>query len=222
PSAQADGLVVAAIPGREDTRDVLIVHPSHYHPDAPTLPLPAGTVVGTSAARRQAQLKALRPDLEARELRGNVPTRVEKLRSGEYGAIILASAGLRRLELDLSDLYPVPLAPEVFAPAPGQGALALECRADDTATRALLAQLDDPAARATVTAERALMARLQGGCQLALGASATLLPQGGVRLLAWYGGESFQASAATPEAAAAAVFERLQASGVLAAAGSGA
>jgi hydroxymethylbilane synthase len=215
PSAPFPGLTVAAIPGREDVRDVLVVHPSHFDADARGLPLPHGTIVGTSAARRQAQLRTLRSDLVVRELRGNVPTRVEKLRSGEYGAVLLASAGLRRLALDLSDLYPVPLDPDLLVPAPGQGALALECRTDDQETRSLLARLDDADTRATVLAERGLMARLEGGCQLALGATASRTGEGW-RLLAWYAGRSFEVTAPTPEAAAEAAFARLSEAGVLA------
>jgi hydroxymethylbilane synthase len=193
PSAVTPGLVVATIPEREDAREVLLIDPKAFDPSLEKLPVRFGAVVGTSAVRRQAQLEALRPDLERRELRGNVPTRVEKLRRGDYDAIVLALAGLKRLNLDLSDLKVCILEPEIFVPAPGQGALALECRNDDARTLGLLASLDNAEARLTVQTERGLMARLEGGCQLALGARALKLGAE-VSLLAWYGGRFYRAT----------------------------
>ena len=190
PSVETPGLTIAAIPQREDSRDVLLALPGVVD-SGRVLGLRAGTVVGTSAVRRQAQLEALDGSLELRELRGNVPTRIEKLRRGEYGAIMLAAAGLNRLQLELHDLHVQPLERTQFVPAPGQGALALECRTDDTETIALLAPLESPEARLTVSLERGLMARLEGGCQLALGASATHTGAG-LELLFWYGGRSYQ------------------------------
>ncbi len=192
PSAVTPGLTIAAIPAREDAREMLLINPNAFDSSALKLPVRLGASVGTSAVRRQAQLNALRPDLELRELRGNVPTRVEKLRRGDYDAIVLAVAGLKRLNLDLSDLEVITLEPEVFVPAPGQGALALECRTDDVQTLELLKTLDNLEARETVKIERGLMARLEGGCQLALGASAVKL-EDGVSLLAWYGGRFYKA-----------------------------
>lgn len=196
--AASVGLRLAAIPPREDPREVLLVRPQAVDADAPTLPVRKGARVGSSAVRRQAQLARLRPDLERLELRGNVPTRVEKLRRGDYEAILLAWAGLKRLGLDLSDLEVCVLEPRVLVPAPGQGALALECREDDTRLRRVLEKLDDPTARLTVGAERGLMARLQGGCQLALGASARVV-DGGLELLAWYGGRLYEAVGTDPQ-----------------------
>ena len=192
PSAITPGLKIAAIPEREDAREVLLINKSAFDSSLKKLPVRLGAVVGTSAVRRQAQLEVLRPDLERRELRGNVPTRVEKLRRGEYDAIVLAWAGLKRLNLDLQDLQVTILEPEVFVPAPGQGALALECRDGNARTLELLASLDNFEARETVQTERGLMARLEGGCQLALGASAKKL-EDGMSLLAWYGGNFYQA-----------------------------
>ncbi len=192
PSAVTPGLIIAAIPAREDTREMLLINPSAFDSSALKLPVRLGAAVGTSAVRRQAQLNVLRPDLELRELRGNVPTRVDKLRRGDYDAIVLAVAGLKRLNLDLHDLQVITLEPEVFVPAPGQGALALECHSDDVRTLELLKTLDDLEARETVQTERGLMARLEGGCQLALGASAVKL-EDGVSLLAWYGGRFYTA-----------------------------
>lgn len=186
PSGATLGLVIAAIPEREDARDVLLARPQAVDASRP-LGVCAGAVLGTSAVRRRAQARFLDASLELRELRGNVPTRVEKLRRGEYDAIVVAAAGLNRLGLELNDLYVRTLEPHVFVPAPGQGALALECRVDDATTRAALQTLDCAAAQDTVAAERGLMARLQGGCQLALGAWAKL-ESDGVHLLAWYEG----------------------------------
>jgi hydroxymethylbilane synthase len=198
PSAITPGLTIAAIPEREDAREVLLIQPNAFDSSAEKLPVRLGAVVGTSAVRRQAQLSSLRPDLKPRELRGNVPTRVEKLRTGEYSAIILAAAGLKRLNLDLHDLKVVTLEPEVFVPAPGQGALALECRSDDARTLSLLDVLDDSEARETVQTERGLMAKLEGGCQLALGASAVRL-EDGVSLLAWYSGCFYRATGSSED-----------------------
>jgi hydroxymethylbilane synthase len=190
PSAPTLGLTIAAIPPREDSRDVLLARFEAVDTARP-LSLRAGVVLGTSAVRRRAQVNTLDATLEVHELRGNVPTRVEKLRCGNYDAILLAAAGLNRLSLDLDGLHVLTLEPQVFVPAPGQGALALECRDDDTVTFGLLRHLESDAARATVSAERGLMARLQGGCQLALGASARLEVDG-VNLIAWYEGRLYE------------------------------
>jgi hydroxymethylbilane synthase len=127
--------------------------------------------VGTSSARRVAFLRAARPDLAFAPIRGNVDTRLRKLRSGEYDAILLARAGLHRL--GLADVPHVVLEPDVLTPAPGQGALALQARADDHSVRELVAPLEDPRTAAAVRAERQLMARLEGGCRLPIGALAT-------------------------------------------------
>lgn len=208
PSARPAGLVVAAVPPREDPREMLLVRAEALDEAAHGLPLRQGAQVGTSAVRRQAQLGQLRPDLVLKELRGNVPTRVDKLRRGAYDAILLAYAGLRRLELDLSGLYTQVLPITAMMPAPAQGALALECRQDDLRLQALLQPLDDPQARRTVAAERGLMQRLAGGCQLALGAWAQETPQG-LMLLAWYGGRRYQALADTSEAVAEAVYRQI-------------
>ena len=165
------GLEIAAISEREDPRDVLLIRPEAFDMDA-VLPLQQDAKVGTSAARRQAQLLYLRPDLNVQELRGNVPTRVQKLRDGRYDAVVLAAAGLARLELDLSGLEVRFLSPELFVPAPAQGVLALECRRDDFELASVLTELHSVEAYKAVAAERGLMAMLQGGCQLALGAHA--------------------------------------------------
>ncbi|WP_027882041.1 hydroxymethylbilane synthase [Meiothermus rufus] len=208
PSASPPGLVVAAIPPREDPRELLLIRPEAWNPQEP-LPLCPGARLGSSAIRRQAQLRQMRPDLQLAELRGNVPTRVDKLARGEYQAILLAHAGVRRLGLALSAFHTRLLEPEELVPAPAQGALALECRAEDRQLQTLLQPLNDPPTQACVAAERGLMARLAGGCQLALGAYARRVA-GGLELLAWYGGQQYQAQAPSPQAVAEAVFQQIR------------
>lgn len=167
PTYAAEGIALAAVPPREDARDVVVAR------DGLTLgELPVGSRVGTGSPRRAAQLEALGLGVEVSGVRGNVDTRIGKVRSGEYDAVVLARAGLARLgRLDEATEVLDPL--QVLS-APGQGALAVECRADDTATLTLLARLDDPGTRAAVTAERTLMARLEGGCAAPIGALAEL------------------------------------------------
>jgi hydroxymethylbilane synthase len=158
---------IAAVLEREDPRDALC---SKNHSSIAELPQCAR--VGTSSLRREAQLKASRPDLVVHPLRGNVDTRLRKLEAGEYDAVILASAGLRRLgrtEL-IRQIIPV----EVMCPAAGQGALAIEIRARDAAVSAAISFLNDPTSHAETECERALLRKLGGGCQVPIGASATL------------------------------------------------
>ncbi|WP_019677186.1 hydroxymethylbilane synthase [Arsukibacterium perlucidum] len=167
PVAFPDGLVLQTICQREDPRDAFV---SNQFQDLSQLP--HGAVVGTSSLRRQCQLKALRPDLTVRDLRGNVNTRLAKLDNGEFAAIILASAGLIRL--GFSARIASYLEPEQSLPANGQGAVGIECRSDDTAIQQLLAPLEHQPTRLCVLAERAMNRRLQGGCQVPIGAFATL------------------------------------------------
>lgn len=167
---------IAAITTREDPRDVFC---SVKFAGIEALPHQAN--VGTSSLRRQAQLKALRQDLQIHPLRGNVDTRLHKLESGEYEAIILAAAGLNRLGKTQLIRQVIPI--ETITPAAGQGALAIEIRNGDTVTRAVVAFLDDDAARATTTCERALLRKLGGGCQVPIGAFAEV-KQGRLRLSA--------------------------------------
>ncbi|EKT61623.1 hydroxymethylbilane synthase [Providencia sneebia] len=160
-----EGLGLVTICEREDPRDAFVSN--HFDSiDA----LPAGSIVGTSSLRRQCQLKALRPDLIIRDLRGNVGTRLSKLDNGEYDAIILAAAGLKRLGLE--ERIRVALEPEQSLPAVGQGAVGIECRLDDERTRHLLAKLNDDATSLCVLAERAMNMRLEGGCQVPIGSYA--------------------------------------------------
>jgi hydroxymethylbilane synthase len=162
-----DGLTLAAVLSREDPRDALVVRAGRGRS---LDDLPRRARVGTSSLRRQAFVRRWRDDLELASLRGNVPTRLRRLDEGRFDAIVLAAAGLERLGLTerISRTLPV----DRFAPAVGQGALAVQVRAGDRTARDLVAALDDPAARAATTAERALLHRLGGGCQLPLGALA--------------------------------------------------
>jgi hydroxymethylbilane synthase len=167
PTELPSGFEIAAITKREDPRDAFCSLLYAHIQD-----LPQGARVGTSSLRRQAQLKAIRPDLDIPSLRGNVDTRLRKLEQGEYEAIILASAGLRRL--GKTELIQQIIAAEIMCPAAGQGALGIEIRGGDTKTREQLAFLNDPAARAATTCERALLNSLGGGCQVPIGAFAEI------------------------------------------------
>lgn len=162
-----DGLGLVCICERDDPHDALVSN--HYDSlDA----LPQGAIVGTSSLRRQCQLRAARPDLHIKDLRGNVGTRLSKLDNGEYDAIILAAAGLRRLGLEAR--IRARLSVQQSLPAVGQGAIGIECRLDDARVRALLAPLNHADTADRVVAERAMNNRLQGGCQVPIGSYAEL------------------------------------------------
>jgi len=187
PTEEPEGLEIAAVPERTTAADLLIAPKGTLHPTpAEPLGLPEGARLGTSSLRRAAQALALQPGLQVQALRGNVPTRVRKLREGQYDAIVLAAAGVGRLELDMDDLDVRGLPPEVMLPAPGQGALAIEARAGDPRTRGLAA-LHDPQAARLVHAERHLLSLMGGGCHLPLGCLATAEEDGAVRLQAVLG-----------------------------------
>jgi hydroxymethylbilane synthase len=173
---------IGAVPVREDPRDSFCS--SQYRSIAE---LPVGARVGTSSLRREAQLRALRPDLNVHPLRGNVDTRLRKLESGEYDAIILAAAGLRRL--NRTDAIQQILSADVMCPAAGQGALGIEIRVGDLAVRDALTFMEDAATRAETGCERALLRKMGGGCQVPIGASAK-----------WSGGKlHLQAIVANPD-----------------------
>ena len=174
-----EGLGLAVICQREDPRDAFVSHSYRTFAE-----LPQGAVVGTSSLRRQCQLKALRPDLDIRSLRGNVGTRLSKLDNGDYDAIILASAGLIRL--GLADRIASFIDVEQSLPAAGQGAVGIECRTDDVQVHALLAPLADAETTYCVRAERAMNNHLQGGCQVPIGGYA-VLQQGQLYLRALVG-----------------------------------
>lgn len=160
-----DGLALHTICEREDPRDAFVSN--HY---ATLDALPEGAIVGTSSLRRQCQIRAQRPDLLIRDLRGNVNTRLAKLDNGEYDAIILAAAGLLRLEMP--ERIAQYIEPEQSLPANGQGAVGIECRIDDIRVKELLAPLEHAETRVRVNAERAMNRRLEGGCQVPIGAYA--------------------------------------------------
>ena len=183
PTASPDELAVAAVPERRDPSDALIIRGDRAARAGAAragslLPVPEGALIGTASVRRQVWLGHFRPDLRAESLRGNVLTRIRRLREGRFDAILLATAGLDRLRsgaaeggapaLELDDLTVVRLDPQSFVPAPAQGALALQCRRSDDRVREALAPLDHARTRETVGAERALLARLEGGVRARL------------------------------------------------------
>jgi len=219
PTEEPEGLEIIAIPERADAADLLLARRDFLARDhADPLGLPADAVLGTSSLRRASQALALSPEIVVRALRGNVPTRIRKLRDGDYGAILLAAAGVRRLNLEINDLECVELTPEVMLPAPGQGALAIETRADDPVTQPLSA-LHDPAVARCVGAERRLLELLGGGCHLPLGCLASE-DETGIRLRAVLGTIDDEVTQATvsrvgslaqdPESAARVCFEALR------------
>ncbi|MBX2809839.1 MAG: hydroxymethylbilane synthase [Cellvibrionaceae bacterium] len=168
PMVFPEGLGLGAICQREDPRDALVCR--QLAPFASVEALPPGAIVGTSSLRRQCQLLSRRPDLDVRFLRGNVNTRLAKLDAGDYDAIILAAAGL--LRLDMAARISAYIEPEYCLPAGGQGAVGIECRTDDASTLSLLAPLNDQKTSDCVAAERAMNQRLEGGCQVPIAAYA--------------------------------------------------
>ncbi len=176
------GIVLACTLPREDARDTLIVAPGVPTPD-PTDPfacLPPGAIVGTCSPRRQAQLLHARPDLRITLLRGNVQTRLDKLRDGHCQATLLALAGLRRLGVESA--ASVVLDPEIMVPSAGQGIVGVTVRESDLALREMLSGIEDRTAKAVATAERALLAELDGSCRTPIGGHARLLPDGVLHL----------------------------------------
>jgi hydroxymethylbilane synthase len=187
PTELPEPFALAATPPRVDPRDVLVS--VRYHSLSE---LPAGARVGTSSQRRRAQLKAVRPDIEAVEFRGNVDTRLRKLAEGQVDAILLAGAGLDRLEK--TEWVRERLEPKDFCPAAGQGSLGIEARKGDAATLEALSFLDDEATHFAVTVERAALAALGGGCQVPIGVHCRATDEGSVEVFA---------VVATPETGAA-------------------
>ena len=167
-TTQPSGLHIAAVSYREDASELLLMRREAF--DAKLdWNLKTNAVIGTSSARRKAQILAQRPDLAIKELRGNVPTRIEKLRQGQYDAILLARAGVLRLELDLSDLETIVLDPSTFIPAPAQGVLGLQTRVADVATNEILQKLHHSDVATRIELERSVLRQMDGGCQLPLG-----------------------------------------------------
>jgi hydroxymethylbilane synthase len=168
PTTYPPGLTIAGVSYREDCSESLLIRPE-ARDKTRVLSLRRNARVGTSSFRRRSQLLNLRPDLEISDLRGNVPTRVDKLQQGNYDAIILASAGLNRLELDLGELHREILPPDVFIPAPAQGVLAYQIREDDQEMKHIVSRIHHVDVKETIYAERAVLNRLDGGCLLPLG-----------------------------------------------------
>ena len=175
-------IVIGCILKREDARDVLIPGDTCHAPNAtdPFSALPHAALIGTSSVRRQAQLLHARPDLRVASIRGNVQTRLRKLSQGECQASLLALAGLRRLGIEVPNA--IVLDPSVMLPSAAQGIVGVTVRADDTALRALLAMIEDPTSRTVATAERAMLATLDGSCRTPIGAWANLLADGTLTL----------------------------------------
>ncbi|NQT34994.1 hydroxymethylbilane synthase [bacterium] len=197
PAKSPDGLAIAAVSERENPADMLIVAPGAYADiqsvpqlrDKAAIPLRTGAVVGTSAIRRAVQIKSIRPDIQIRDLRGNVPTRLEKLAAGEYDAIFLAVAGVKRLKLTLDEFKVVELDPAIFVPAPGQGALAVQMREDDPLFNEIHSLLHDRETGQATTLERKVLTYFGGGCGLPLGAYAE--PTGNlIKLHGFWGGDT--------------------------------
>ena len=166
---EPEGLTVAAVSYRENPTDTLLINKDVVDASQ-TFKLKESAVVGTSSARRKNQIRFFRPDVELKDLRGNVPTRINKLREGQYDAILLASAGIKRLKLDLSEFHALELPPQEFVPAPAQGVLGFQIRTNDQETRQFVKQLNDADVNTCISVERGILNLLNGGCQLPLGA----------------------------------------------------
>lgn len=207
PSATAPGLEIVAVPTRAAVHDVLVVQPRLVDAAAGAIPVRRGARIGTGAIRRTTQLLELRPDLMCVPIRGNVPTRVAQVHAQRLEGVMLAAAGLDRLQLDLGDLVRIDLDPRVFLPAPAQGALALEMRIGDPLQGPVRA-IHDAVHHPCVVAERHLLALLDAGCQLALGVLATSTTAG-IEVLASFAGVRVREGAADPEGAARAAFHAL-------------
>jgi hydroxymethylbilane synthase len=177
-----DGIVLACTLRREDARDALVLGPEclPLDPVDPYAALPRGALIGSSSVRRQAQLLHARPDLHVATLRGNVKTRLDRVKHGDFSASLLALAGMRRLGLEAEAT--VVLDPDVMVPSAGQGIVGVTVRAADVELHALLAAIEDPEAKAVATAERALLAALDGSCRTPIGGYARLDPSGDLRL----------------------------------------
>ncbi|MEO1435102.1 MAG: hydroxymethylbilane synthase [Bacteroidota bacterium] len=168
PTTQPEGLVIAGVSYRENPADMLVIRKDRVTPDL-LLKLPKNAKVGTSSARRKAQLLDFRSDLELADIRGNVPTRLRKLEEGQFDAIMLAAAGLQRLEIDLSAFEAIELNPREFVPAPAQGVLAFQCLGSDVDMRRILKELHHSEVSKCTNVERKVLKLLEGGCQMPLG-----------------------------------------------------
>lgn len=215
PTTQPDGLTLAALSYREDPADLLIIRPEAVKEGA-KLSLADGATVGTSSARRKAQLLALHPNLNLVDIRGNVPTRLEKARNGTVDAIVLAAAGVARLDIDLSYFVSHRFHPREFVPAPGQGVMAIQTRLDDLDLRKQLAKIHHREVGICTNVERQVLQLLDGGCQTPLGAHVYRDQVGNYRAFAalaasWNAPvKMVQLSQSTHAGLAEAVFEQLE------------
>jgi hydroxymethylbilane synthase len=171
-TSQPEGLTIAAVSYRENPSDLLLIR-KEAADETLELGFKQNAIVGTSSARRKAQLLSKRKDINLKDIRGNVPTRIDKLRSGAFDVIMLAAAGIQRLNLDVSDLVSVELDPVSFIPAPAQGVLGLQIREDDTDLHGILSSVNHSDVQACIQAEREVLRKLNGGCQLPFGAYCT-------------------------------------------------
>lgn len=183
PTTQPEGLTLAALSYREDPADLLIIRPEAVTEGA-LLSLADGATVGTSSARRKAQMLKLKPNLELVDIRGNVPTRLEKVKNGTVDAVLLAAAGIARLAIDTGDLKVIRLHPREFVPAPGQGVMAVQTRLDDTDLRKKLARIHNREVGDATNVERKVLQLLDGGCQTPLGVHCYRDQAGGYRAFA--------------------------------------
>ena len=174
---QPKGLCIAAVPKREDPADTLLINLKSVDESKP-LGVAKNSIIGTSSARRKNQLLLFREDVTIKDLRGNVPTRINKLRKGDYDAIVLARAGLNRLEIDLSEFYAIDLPTNYFIPAPAQGALGIQIREDDTKLKELLLKINDNNSFENVDFERKILKGIGGGCHSPFGAFSKISPDG--------------------------------------------
>lgn len=168
PTTNPEGLVVGAVSYRENPRDVLLIRKETLD-ESQVLRVKLNAVIGTSSARRKAQISHLRPDFEVKDIRGNVPGRINKLRTGEFDAILLAAAGIERLKLDLSDLEVLHMHPREFVPAPAQGVLAFQCRSEDKEMRRILKLIHNEDVARCTNVERGVLKMMDGGCHMPLG-----------------------------------------------------
>ena len=166
------GLIIAAVSEREDPSELVLIRKECVDSEE-NFGIKKNAIVGTSSARRKSQLLAYREDIQIKDIRGNVPTRIDKLRNGDFDAIMLAAAGVRRLKLDVSDLEVRVLDPTQFVPSPAQGVLGLQIREDDTGMAEILSHINNEQVAKEIAVERGILNKLEGGCQLPLGAYCT-------------------------------------------------
>ena len=185
PTSQPDGLILGAVGFRADRRDLLLIR-KHRDSGEGILPVQPGGWVGTSSARRKALIAHHNPELIVKDLRGNVPTRIRKLREGQYDAIVIAAAGVERLELDITDLEARYLEPDMFPPAPAQGILGIQIRSDDHDVEEIVSEFGSSRTNVEVALERGLLSRFDAGCSLPLGVYSEVRPDS-MRLVAALG-----------------------------------